>query len=120
LDCCYDAAVAALGSGLRQVSDVVNGYTWELYNLADDYTQNNDLARKMPNKLRDMQERFLMEATKYNVFPLDNSFTARALTPRPSAERDRRSDRLTFSGESSGLPYSDAPDMASPTPSRPR
>jgi arylsulfatase len=63
----------------------------------------------MPDKLRDMQERFLMEATKYNVFPLDNSFTARAATPRPSATAGRTV--FTFSGESSGLPYSDAPNI---------
>jgi hypothetical protein len=56
-----------------------------------------------------MQELFLVEATKYNVFPLDNSFTARALTPRPSATAGRTV--FTYSGESSGLPYSDAPDI---------
>ena len=95
--------------GFGKFPDVVNGYTWELYNLAEDYTQNNDLARKMPDKLRDLQERFLMAATKYNVFPLDNSFAARAATPRPSATAGRTV--FTFSGESSGLPYSDAPDI---------
>jgi arylsulfatase A-like enzyme len=95
--------------GLGKFPDVVNGYTWELYSLADDFTENNDLASKMPDKLRDMQERFLMEATKYNVFPLDNSAVARAATPRPSATAGRTV--FTFSGESSGLPYSDAPDI---------
>jgi hypothetical protein len=63
----------------------------------------------MPDKLRALQERFLVEATKYNVFPLDNSFTARALTPRPSATAGRTV--FTYSGVSSGLPYSDAPDI---------
>jgi arylsulfatase A-like enzyme len=96
--------------GLGKFPNVVNGYTWELYNLAEDYSENNDLASKMPDKLRDMQERFLIEATKYNVFPLDNSFTARAATPRPSATAGRTV--FTYSGESSGLPYSDAPDIA--------
>jgi arylsulfatase len=95
--------------GLGKFPDVVNGYTWELYNLAEDYSENNDLATTMPDKLRNMQELFLMEATKYNVFPLDNSFTARAATPRPSATAGRTV--FTFSGESSGLPYSDAPDI---------
>src|SRR5262245_59129972 len=95
--------------GLGKFPDVVNGYTWELYNLAEDYSENNDLATKMPDKLRNMQELFLMEATKYNVFPLDNSFTARAVTPRPSAIAGRTV--FTYSGESSGLPYSDAPDI---------
>jgi len=95
--------------GLGKFPNVVNGYTWELYNLASDYSQQDDLATKMPDKLRALQEQFLVEATKYNVFPLDNSFTARALTPRPSATAGRTV--FTYSGVSSGLPYSDAPDI---------
>jgi hypothetical protein len=31
------------------------------------FSQNNDLAAKMPDKLRDMKELFLVQATKYNV-----------------------------------------------------
>ena len=63
-----------MAAGHRQAArDVINGYKWELYNIAEDYSQNNDLAAKMPDKLREMQELFLVEAAKYNVFPLDNS-----------------------------------------------
>src|ERR1700680_4448110 len=29
----------------------VNSYNWELYHIADDYSQYNDLAAKMPDKL---------------------------------------------------------------------
>src|SRR5689334_22481589 len=112
----YDGWVAATTPplppwdlGLGKFPDVVNGYTWELYNLAEDYSENNDLSTKMPGKLRALQEQFLVEATKYNVFPLDNSFTARAATPRPSATAGRTV--FTYSGVSSGLPYSDAPDI---------
>jgi arylsulfatase len=96
--------------GFGKFPDVVNGYTWELYNLTQDFSENNDLAAKMQDKLRDMQQLFLVEATKYNVFPLDNSFTARAATPRPNATAGRTV--FTYSGESSGLPYSSAPDIA--------
>ncbi|HEV2947534.1 MAG TPA: sulfatase-like hydrolase/transferase, partial [Gemmataceae bacterium] len=42
--------------------DVVNGYKWELYNLKEDYSQFNDLAAKMPDKLRELQELFMVEA----------------------------------------------------------
>ena len=59
--------------GVGHLPDVVNGYKWELYNIAEDYSENKDLAAKMPDKLRNMQELFLVEAAKYNVFPLDNS-----------------------------------------------
>ena len=94
--------------GLGKFPDVVNGYTWELYNLADDYSENTDLASKMPDKLRDMKELFLLEAEKYDVFPLDNSFSARAATPRPNATAGKTV--FNYSGESFGLPSSDAPD----------
>ena len=47
----------------------VNGYKWELYNIAEDYSENNDLAAKMPDKLRNMQELFLVEATEIQRVP---------------------------------------------------
>ncbi len=51
----------------------VGDYHWELYNLAEDYSEYNDLAAKMPDKLKEMQALFLTEAGKYQVLPLDNS-----------------------------------------------
>ena len=36
----------------------VNDYKWELYNLNEDYSQANDLAAKMPDKLKEMQALF--------------------------------------------------------------
>jgi len=93
--------------GLGKFPDVVNGYTWELYNLTQDYSEYNDLAGKMPDKLRDMKELFLVEATKNQVFPLDNNFLQRALTPRPSYTAGRT--LFTYSGELSGTPNSDSP-----------
>lgn len=89
--------------------DIVNGYKWELYNLTEDFSQAKDLASTMPDKLRQMQEVFLVEATKYNVFPLDNSVLTRLIAPRPSATAGRTT--FTYSGEISGLPDSDAPSL---------
>jgi len=48
-----------------KLPDVTNGYKWELYHLTEDFTQNNDLAAKMPDKLKEMQALFLTEAAKY-------------------------------------------------------
>ena len=69
----------------------VNDYKWELYNLAEDYSQANDLAAKMPDKVKEMQAVFMQEAQKYNVFPLDNSLV-RAGDPA-AAERHGGADR---------------------------
>ncbi|MBP6876641.1 MAG: arylsulfatase [Phenylobacterium sp.] len=44
---------------------------WELYG-PDDWTQSNNLAAKEPKKLADLQRLWLIEATKYNVVPLDD------------------------------------------------
>jgi hypothetical protein len=95
--------------GTTKLPEVVNGYKWELYNIANDYSQNNDLAAQNPDKLRELRELFLVEATKYNVFPLDNSLLPRALAARPSATAGRT--LFTYSGEMSGIPVGDAPSI---------
>jgi arylsulfatase A-like enzyme len=87
----------------------VNAYKWELYNLKDDYSQYDDLAAKMPDKLKQMQAVFMKEAAKYQVFPLDNSAFARAITPRPSATAGKTV--FTYTGENPGIPTGNAPSI---------
>jgi arylsulfatase A-like enzyme len=89
--------------------DVITGYNWELYNVQNDPTQFNDLAAKMPDKLKQMQDLFYAEAKKYNVLPLDNTTLARWNTPRPSLTAGRTV--FTYSGELIGTPPSAAPDI---------
>jgi arylsulfatase len=50
---------------------------WELYKLNDDYSEADNLATKYPDKLKELQADFLVEAKKYNVFPLDDRFAER-------------------------------------------
>jgi len=45
---------------------------WELYDGSKDWTQAHDLAKEMPEKLHELQRLWLIEATKYNVLPLDD------------------------------------------------
>jgi arylsulfatase A-like enzyme len=87
----------------------INDYKWELYNIADDYSENNDLAATQPDKLKELQALFSSEAAKYNVFPLDNSGFSRLLTPRPSAVAGRTV--FTYTGAISGIPTSAAPSI---------
>ncbi len=84
--------------------DVISGYKWELYNLNEDVTEADDLASKMPDKLKELQAVFDTEAKKYNVFPLDNSTLARFLTQRPSTTAGRKV--FEYSGELTGVPAS--------------
>jgi arylsulfatase len=50
---------------------------WELYHLDRDWTQARDLAALHPGRLRELQDLFLIEASKYHVFPLDPRVTER-------------------------------------------
>jgi arylsulfatase A-like enzyme len=50
---------------------------WELYDTNKDWTQANNLAQKMPDKLHDLQRLWLMEAIRYNVLPLDDDLGRR-------------------------------------------
>ena len=45
---------------------------WELYDGSKDWSQAHDLSKEMPEKLHELQRLWLIEATKYNVLPLDD------------------------------------------------
>jgi arylsulfatase len=45
---------------------------WELYDTSRDWSQSNDLAKQMPDKLRQLQRLWLIEATRYKVLPIDD------------------------------------------------
>ena len=69
--------------------DVITGYNWELYNTKKIRPRFNDLAAKMPDKLKQLQDLFYSEAAKYNVLPLDNTTLARWNSPRPNLTAGR-------------------------------
>jgi Sulfatase len=87
----------------------VEQYKWELYNIAEDFSQNNDLAAKNPEKLKELQAVFVAEANKYQVFPLDNSVLPRIITPRPSGTAGRT--EFVYVGENVGIPVGNAPSI---------
>jgi arylsulfatase len=71
---------------------------WELYG-PEDWTQAHDLAAEQPQKLAELQRLFLLEASKYNVFPLDDRRVERFnadLAGRPQLIRGNR--QLLFGG----------------------
>jgi len=67
--------------------------TWELYDGSVDWTQAHDLSKENPAKLRELQRLFIIEATRYNVLPLDDRSFERVLpevSGRPSLIGDRQ------------------------------
>jgi len=63
---------------------------WELYDTTKDWSQAHDLAQQMPEKVAELKRLFDLEASKYNVFPLDDRKGERAnpdLAGRPTVVR---------------------------------
>ena len=89
-------------------SDVMNGYAWELYDTAADPTQIHDLAKARPDKLRDLQEMFVMQGQQNQVFPLNNSITA-MIAPRPGPAAGRK--QFVYSGTSCCTQANAAPSL---------
>ena len=82
---------------------------WELYNLADDWIQANDLAAGMPEKLAQLKEIFLVEATKNKALPIGGGLWVPVLHPEmrvapPYAE-------WTFFGDTVRMPEFCAPAL---------
>jgi arylsulfatase len=57
---------------------------WELYNVAEDFSESSDLAASNPEKLEELVAIFDEEAWKYNVYPLYDD-----MIKRLGAQQDR-------------------------------
>ena len=67
-----------------------DSFQWELYHVAEDFSQAGNLATANPDKLRELQDLFWAEAGRYNVLPLDATFAQRVDPAiRPSLTRGR-------------------------------
>jgi arylsulfatase len=84
-------------------TDVMNGFPWELHDIDSDWSQVRNVAADNPDKLRDMQQIFTMEAQKYNVFPLDDRALPRFLGVKPSYTFGRT--KFTYTGEVTNVPF---------------
>ena len=67
---------------------------WELYDTTKDFSLANDLAATNPQKLKEMQDLFMKEASKYRALPIDDRSVERVnatLAGRPDLMGDRTS-----------------------------
>ncbi|QDT73656.1 arylsulfatase [Lacipirellula limnantheis] len=82
---------------------------WELYNVDKDFSQADNLAAKEPLKLKELQAKFLDEAKKYGVFPLDPRFSER-MDPKLRIAGDPKTS-WTYYGNSVWLPEPIGPQL---------
>ena len=85
-------------------------FKWELYHINEDNSQANNLVDKFPDKLKELQAAFDVEARKYNVYPLDSSFASRVDPAiRPSLTRGRQ--EFTYYPGMIRIPEGSAPNF---------
>jgi arylsulfatase A-like enzyme len=110
----HDGWVAATRFGVpwetagKSNADLKNA-KWELYHVAEDFSQANDLAAANPEKLKELQAVFEAEAKKYNVFPLDVRFSER-MDPKLRASGPPKTS-WTYFGNSVQLPEPAGPQL---------
>ncbi len=103
--CChYGLPWETLGKG-----DDFDKAPWELYYVEDDFSQAVDVASKNPAKLKELQGKFLAEASKYGVFPLDPRFSER-MDPKLRVAGEPPSS-WTYFGNSVWLPEPIGPQL---------
>jgi hypothetical protein len=88
-------------------TDPLNNQVFQLYNLNEDFSQANDIADQHPDKVKEMRKRFVEEANKYQVFPLNASVAARIVAPRPNITAGRT--EFVYTRPMVGLPQGDSP-----------
>jgi arylsulfatase len=82
---------------------------WELYNIEEDFSEANDLAKTNPEKLKELQAKFVEEAKKYGVFPLDPRFSER-MDPK-LREAGEPPTSWTYNGNNVWLPEPIGPQL---------
>ncbi|WP_262027896.1 arylsulfatase [Microvirga sp. Mcv34] len=87
--------------------DPLNNQVLQLYDLNTDFNQTTDVAQKNPQKVEEMKQKFIAEARKYQVFPMDASVAARIVAPRPNITAGR--DEFVYTRPMTGLPQGDSP-----------
>ncbi len=95
------ALMAYDGSDARRSFD---DDVWELYHVAEDFSECDNVADQYPEKLRELQALWWSEADRNQVLPLNNQ-------PGRFGDSRHRRDRYVYHAGISSLPESAAPNL---------
>lgn len=90
----HDGWVAASGPvelpwAFSMQPETIDRMRWELYHVAEDYSEAIDLAEREPERLRELQELFWIEAARHHALPIQRGIANHPGPPKPSAVRGR-------------------------------
>ena len=92
--------------------DPVKDYEWELYNVAEDFTESKNLALdpQHSRQLQELKDLFMAQAEKYQVFPIDDRYGERGLPEnRPQFNVGRT--KFVYPGHITRITEGMAPDL---------
>jgi arylsulfatase A-like enzyme len=87
-------------AGRRSFDDDI----WELYHVADDFSECHDVAAQYPEKLKELQELWWHEAEQHQVLPLNNQ-------PGRYGDQRMRKDRYVYHSGISSIVEHLAPNL---------
>ena len=87
--------------------DPLNQQVFQLYDLRKDFSQAEDIAAQNPQKVKELRQKFIAEAKKYQVFPMDASVATRLVQPRPNITAGRT--EFVYTQPMVGLPQGASP-----------
>lgn len=87
----------------------IDATKWELYHVAEDFAENNNVAAENRPKLIEMIATWYVEAGKYNVLPIDSRGTQRFVDERPKLAADRA--RFTLYQHTQAVPIDAIPSL---------
>jgi len=83
-------AVVEQPQGEMLTDEMLAAQKWELYHVAEDFSETRDLAAEHPDKLARLVEQWWAEAGKYNVLPLDSRMQLRMGERKPGSRAPAR------------------------------
>ncbi|MFC2949706.1 arylsulfatase [Virgibacillus sediminis] len=101
----YDDGWKAIAN--HQLGEPFEEDPWELYHVAEDATESNNLAEAEPKKLEEMKKLFEKEAKQYDVLPMTDLGPDGFLSVPEDSQRAK--DRFVFYPDMSQLPEAASP-----------
>ena len=100
--------VGGLPKGIKEWSPLTD--RWELYNIDEDWSQAHDLAASHPQKLKEMQDLFLIESTRNKNLPIGGGLWSTAMFHPEDAPASSLTE-WTFDTPLTGMPELAAPKL---------
>jgi arylsulfatase len=86
----YHGTEGMIYDGVTDPSRPLDDDSWELYHVAEDFSESRDLASERPDKLRELQDLWWIEAARNNVLPVQANMIGRGRgRPRIAGGRNR-------------------------------